>query len=144
MFSYKKIERSPLFSQIFVACHGWLRKMRIATTVFFGRTGLSFNSQNPGIRSQKLLLASVIPDAATTWHNYKVVMYRKKNRNGTWSNNVACEYYIRLVLIPAIIFSIKPYIIINLQMEGSSGTPGPPGHTYYHRKNIVVRKGVFI
>jgi hypothetical protein len=30
------------------------------------------------------------------------------------------------------------YIIINLQMEGSSGSPGPTGDTYYRARNIYV------
>lgn len=91
---------------------------------------------------------TVIPDAATVWHNYKVVMYRKKNKNGTWSNNVTCEYYIDGTKVGTHtgnnFFNQTFNIIINLQMEGSSGTPGPTGDTYYYAKNIVVRKGVFL
>jgi len=36
-------------------------------------------------------------------------------------------------------FVNKPmYVIINLQMEGSSGSPGPTSDTYYRAKNIYI------
>ncbi|WP_344133075.1 hypothetical protein [Luedemannella flava] len=30
------------------------------------------------------------------------------------------------------------WLIINLQMEGSSGAPGPSGDTYYRARNVYV------
>ncbi|WP_217144532.1 family 16 glycosylhydrolase [Streptomyces sp. AC627_RSS907] len=33
-------------------------------------------------------------------------------------------------------------VIINLQMEGSSGTPGPSGDTYYRARNVYVGRAV--
>jgi hypothetical protein len=30
------------------------------------------------------------------------------------------------------------WLIINLQMEGSSGSPGPTANTYYKARNIYV------
>jgi len=30
------------------------------------------------------------------------------------------------------------WLIVNLQMEGSSGSPGPGGDTYYRARNIYV------
>jgi hypothetical protein len=32
-------------------------------------------------------------------------------------------------------------IIVNMQMEGASGSPGPVTNTYYYAKNIVVKRG---
>jgi len=88
---------------------------------------------------------TTVGNAATVWHNYKVVFNRIKNANGSWSNNVKCLYYIDNVLKATHTgsnFANKNMnIIINMQMEGSSGSPGPGGSTYYHAKNIVIRRG---
>jgi hypothetical protein len=88
---------------------------------------------------------TAVADALTNWHTYRVVMNRIRNRNGTWSNNVKCEYYIDGVLKGTHtgnnFFNQTFNIIINLQMEGSSGSPGPTTDTYYYAKNIVVKRG---
>ena len=88
---------------------------------------------------------TTVADALTNWHNYKVVMTRLKTRTGAWTNNVKCEYYIDGVLKgthTGTNFVNQPFnIIINLQMEGSSGSPGPLTDTYYYAKNIIVKRG---
>jgi hypothetical protein len=30
------------------------------------------------------------------------------------------------------------WLILNLQMEGSSGSPGPSGDTYYRARNVYM------
>jgi hypothetical protein len=81
---------------------------------------------------------TVIPDAATAWHNYKVMMYRKKNRDGTWSNNVACEYYIDGVKVGTHtgnnFFNQTLNIIINLQMEAPAVHPVLRGYLLLCKK----------
>ena len=88
---------------------------------------------------------TTIADANVAWHNYKVVMTRIKDRRGLWTSNVKCEYYIDGVLkgthTGSNFFNQTFNIIINMQMEGASGSPGPLTDTYYYAKNIVVRKG---
>ncbi len=88
---------------------------------------------------------TTVADALTNWHNYKVVMTRLKSRTGAWTNNVKCEYYIDGVLkgthTGTNFFNQTFNIIINLQMEGSSGSSGPLSDTFYYAKNIVVKKG---
>ncbi|HYC87164.1 MAG TPA: hypothetical protein VEB86_18150, partial [Chryseosolibacter sp.] len=88
---------------------------------------------------------TTVADANVNWHNYKVVMYRAKDRRGRWTNNVTCEYYIDGVLkgthTGSNFFNQTFNIIINLQMEGSSGSPGPLTETLYYARNIVVKRG---
>jgi hypothetical protein len=88
---------------------------------------------------------TTVPDALTNWHSYRVVMNRIQNRNGSWSNNVRCQYYIDGVLKGTHtgnnFFNQTFNIIVNLQMEGSSGSPAPTTDTYYYAKNIVVKRG---
>lgn len=88
---------------------------------------------------------TTVIDALTSWHNYKVVMTRAKDRKGNWTNNVKCEYYIDNVLkgthTGTNFFNQTFNLIINMQMEGASGSPGPLTDTFYYAKNIVVKRG---
>jgi galactan endo-beta-1,3-galactanase len=88
---------------------------------------------------------STIADANTNWHSYKVVMTRAKNRRGAWTNDVKCEYFVDGTLkgthTGTNFFNQTFNIIINMQMEGASGAPGPVNDTYYYARNIVVKRG---
>ena len=88
---------------------------------------------------------TIVSDANINWHNYKVVMTRAKDRRGRWTNNVTCEYYIDGALkgthTGTNFFNQTFNIIVNLQMEGSSGSPGPLTDTYYYARNIIVKRG---
>ncbi|MCX2582465.1 glycoside hydrolase [Pedobacter sp. MR22-3] len=73
---------------------------------------------------------------AGSYHNYKC-WYNKIS-----ATDVECHYYIdnnwvaRHVLSNAV---NKPmWLIINMQMEGDSGSPGPTGNTLYRIKNVYM------
>ncbi|WP_436487762.1 glycoside hydrolase [Chitinophaga sp. ARDCPP14] len=69
------------------------------------------------------------------WHNYRVWITKVS------ATDVNIHYYIDNVWkgMHVANFVGKPmYIIINMQMEGSSGSNGPAGDTYYNAKNIYV------
>lgn len=88
---------------------------------------------------------TVISNAASAWHNYKLVLTRIKTASGVWTNDVRCQYYIDGVLKGTHTGTNhvnKPmWLIINMQMEGASGSNGPTAATYFYSKNIIVRKG---
>ncbi len=70
-----------------------------------------------------------------SWHNYRVWITMVD------SVNVNIHYYIDSVWkgMHTANFVGKPlYVIIDLQMEGSSGTPGPGGDTYMAARNIYI------
>ncbi|MDP4208457.1 MAG: glycoside hydrolase [Bacteroidota bacterium] len=70
-----------------------------------------------------------------SWHNYRVWISK------TDSVNINIHYYIDGVwkAVHKANFVGKPmWIIIDYQMEGSSGTPGPTYTTYLKAKNIYV------
>jgi hypothetical protein len=79
-----------------------------------------------------------LPDASTTWHTYRV---RATLENST---NVNFRYYIDDILEashPASTFVNSPcWLIVDFQMEGDSGSPGPTETTYFRMKNIVVKR----
>jgi hypothetical protein len=78
-----------------------------------------------------------IKDAATSWHHYKAIL---KKVNET---EVDISYYVdnKLSSVHRGNFMNKPlWIIINLQMEGSSGGPGPVTESNYYIKDILVRR----
>jgi len=69
------------------------------------------------------------------WHNYRVWITKVS------ATDVNIHYYIdgNWTGMHVANFAGKPmYIIINLQMEGSSGNNGPVSDTYYNAKNIYV------
>jgi hypothetical protein len=70
-----------------------------------------------------------------SWHNYRIWMTKVS------ATNVQIHYYIDNVWKAQHTgnFVGKPmYIIINMQMEGSSGSPGPTADTYMAARNIYV------
>lgn len=73
---------------------------------------------------------------AGSYHNYKC-WYNKIN-----ATDVECHYYIDNVWQARHVMSNsvnKPmWLIINMQMEGDSGSPGPSGNTIYTAKNIYM------
>lgn len=73
------------------------------------------------------------------WHTYTAYVWRI----GT-TNNVTVEYWIdgvkRATHTGTNFVGKRFNVIINLQMEGSSGSPGPTGTTYYRARNVVVQK----
>lgn len=100
--------------------------------------GDSINWMNTFItRSQIITKKVAIPDAATNWHHYKAVL---KKVNDT---DIDIHYYIdqQPVAVHRCNFVNKPlWIIINLQMEGSSGGPGPTTDCDYYIKDILVKR----
>lgn len=73
--------------------------------------------------------------APGNWHNYRVWITKVS------AADVNIHYYIdgNWTGMHVANFVDKPmYIIINLQMEGSSGGSGPTTDTYYNAKNIYV------
>jgi len=69
------------------------------------------------------------------WHNYRVWITKVN------ATDVDIHYYIDGVwkAVHRGNFVGKPmYVIINLQMEGSSGSPGPTADTYYRARNIYI------
>lgn len=72
---------------------------------------------------------------AGNWHNYRVWIAKKN------ATEVDIHYYIdgQWKAVHTGNFVDKPmYIIINMQMEGSSGNPGPTADTYLIARNIYV------
>jgi len=78
-----------------------------------------------------------IPDADKQWHGYKAIL-KKVN-----AADIDISYYIdnKLTSVHRCNFMNESmWLIINLQMEGSSGSPGPAGTTSYYIKDVLVRR----
>ncbi|KAJ3033579.1 hypothetical protein HK097_004796, partial [Rhizophlyctis rosea] len=77
-----------------------------------------------------------VGNAATTWHQYRIWATKAND------SDVTVHFYVDGVWKAqhnAKGFVGKPmWIIINLQMEGSSGSPGPSGTTTYQARNVYV------
>jgi len=73
-----------------------------------------------------------------SWHRYRAVLTRVS------STDVQIQYYLDGSLKGthrgANFVGKAMWIIVNLQMEGSSGAPGPSGDTYYRARNIRVTR----
>ncbi|BAV07282.1 hypothetical protein SAMN05421788_10294 [Filimonas lacunae] len=73
-----------------------------------------------------------------SWHTYSVYMTKIS------ATDVSIEYWIDGVLkstqTGANFVGQGLYIIIDYQMEGSSGAPGPTGTTYMRARNVLVEK----
>ncbi|WP_207212056.1 glycoside hydrolase family 16 protein [Promicromonospora panici] len=71
-----------------------------------------------------------------SWHEYRIWMTKVN------ATDVEIHYYLDDVWKASHIgsnFVGKPMnLIINLQMEGSSGTPGPSGDTYFRARDVYV------
>jgi hypothetical protein len=81
---------------------------------------------------------TAVPTAGTAWHTYRVVACLEN------STNVDFHYYIDGVMKSeqtSTTFVGSPcWLIIDYQMEGSSGSPGPSFTTFYYASNIVVKR----
>jgi hypothetical protein len=79
-----------------------------------------------------------VSTANTAWHTYRMVACLEN------STNVDFHYYIDGVMKSeqtAYTFVGSPcWLIVDYQMEGSSGTPGPSATTFYYASNIVVKR----
>lgn len=73
-----------------------------------------------------------------SWHTYSVYMTKIS------ATDVSIEYWVDGVLkstqTGANFVGQRFYIIIDYQMEGSSGAPGPTGTTYMRARNVLVEK----
>jgi beta-glucanase (GH16 family) len=100
--------------------------------------GDNVNWQNTFITPSNINTTKIImADANTKWHHYKAVL-KKVN-----TTEVDIYYYIdqKLTGVHRGNFMNKPlWIIINLQMEGSAGEPGPTADTDYYIKDILVKR----
>lgn len=70
-----------------------------------------------------------------SWHNYRIWMTKIS------ATDVEIHYYLDGVWKAKhrASFVGKPmWLIVNLQMEGSSGSTGPGAHTYYRARNLYV------
>jgi hypothetical protein len=101
--------------------------------------GDNINWQNTFITpTQVTTVKTAIETAQTEWHQYKAVL-KKVN-----SVDVDIYYYVdgKFTGMHRCNFMNKPmWVIINLQMEGSSGNPGPEVATDYFIKNVVIKRG---
>jgi hypothetical protein len=81
-----------------------------------------------------------IPDSMTAWHSYQLVATKAN------STDVTTKFYIDGILKATHTLSGGMgkcfWLIVNLQMEGSSGTPGPMAPTFYRARNVIVTRKV--
>jgi len=89
---------------------------------------------------------TTVATAPTVWHNYKVSFNLVQGATGTWTDSVDCIYYIDNVITAvhrAKHFANKAMnIIIDMQMEGGSGTYVAAADTINMKaKNVILRKG---
>ena len=81
---------------------------------------------------------SSVPSADKSWHTYRVIATLEN------STNVDFKYYIdgvRKSRQTATTFVNSPcWLIVDYQMEGSSGAPGPDYTTHLYVTNIVVKR----
>jgi hypothetical protein len=111
---------------------GWPPEIDILE--YKGDTFNWFNTYDGGWETKRVRVA----DASTAWHEYRCHLTRL---DGT---EVMVEFYLDGALKATHTgsnFVGQPFdVIVNLQMEGSSGSPGPTGPTYYYARNIVVQR----
>ncbi|MGH7951897.1 MAG: RICIN domain-containing protein, partial [Limisphaerales bacterium] len=101
---------------------------------FKGSTGCNQNTYNGSWQGK----ITTVSTASTAWHTYRVVACLEN------STNVDFHYYIDGVMESeqtTTTFVGSPcWLIIDYQMEGSSGSPGPSYTTYAYVTNIVVKR----
>jgi|GEM_PF-619171 len=101
---------------------------------FKGTSGCSQNTYNGSWQAK----VTTVSTAGSAWHTYRVVACLEN------STNVDFHYYIDGVMESeqtTTTFVGSPcWLIIDYQMEGSSGTPGPAYTTYTYATNIVVSR----
>jgi hypothetical protein len=101
---------------------------------FKGTTGCNQNTYD-GIWQGNI---TTVPTASSTWHTYRLVATLEN------STNVDFHYYIDGVLesqqTSSTFVGSPCWLIIDYQMEGSSGAPGPDSKTYFTMKNVIVKR----
>jgi galactan endo-beta-1,3-galactanase len=101
-----------------------------------GTTENWFNTYDGGWETTRV----TVPDSLTAWHSYKLVASKVN------AADVRTQFYLDGVLKGTHTLSGGMgkcfWLIINLQMEGSSGTPGPTSPTAYRARNVVVTRTV--
>jgi len=99
---------------------------------FKGNSNNWFNT----FRTSSDVSSTVVPvSSAGSWHNYRAWITKVS------ATDVDIRYYLDGVWKAkhTANFVNKPmYFIFNLQMEGSSGSPGPTSDTFYRGKNIYI------
>lgn len=100
--------------------------------------GDDINWQNTFITPKEVTtIKTSIPDAMESWHTYTAVLQRVDDEHTT------ITYYIdgNKKGVHWTNFTNKPlWLIINLQMEGSSGSPGPTNETDFFIRNVSVKR----
>ncbi|RAV29615.1 DUF2264 domain-containing protein [Sinomicrobium soli] len=100
--------------------------------------GDTYNWQNTFITPGEVsTIKKNIPDAMETWHTYTAVLKRVDD------TMLTIEYFIdgKKTGAHRANFTGKPlWLIINLQMEGSSGMPGPETDTFYYARKVTVQR----
>ncbi|MBP1650814.1 MAG: glycoside hydrolase family 16 [Bacteroidetes bacterium] len=97
--------------------------------------GSATNWQNTFRTSSDVSSTLTTVSSPGSWHTYRAWITKVSD------TNVDIHYYIDGVwkAVHNANFVGKPlYVIINMQMEGSSGTPGPTADTYLYAKNIYI------
>lgn len=101
---------------------------------FKGSDGCNQNTYN----GRWQVKVTTVATASSAWHTYRVVACLEN------STNVDFHYYIDGVMESeqtSTTFVNSPcWLIVDYQMEGSSGSPGPSYTTYAYATNIVVRR----
>lgn len=101
---------------------------------FKGDANNWFNTYDGGWESKLV----PVEDSPDVWHKYQCHLIRLNE------NEARVEFYFDDKLVATHTgsnFVGTPFdVIINLQMEGSSGSPGPAAPTYYYVRNIVVQR----
>ncbi len=101
---------------------------------FKGGAGCSQNTYNGSWQG----LTTTVSTAGTAWHTYRLVACLEN------STNVDFHYYIDGVMkseqTSTTFVNAPCWLIIDFQMEGSSGSPGPSYTTYTYVTNIVVKR----
>lgn len=115
------------------AVHGWPPEADILEY-----KGQDVNWQNTFIVANKAeTVKTTIPDASTAWHRYSAVIRKVSDQDADIQYFIdgrpTAKHRCNLVSKPM-------WLIINLQMEGSSGGPGPKGETDYYIRDIVMRR----
>lgn len=100
--------------------------------------GDSLNWQNTFITpTNAATVKTPIETAQTKWHQYKAVLKKVNNVD------ICIYYYVdgKFRGVHRCNFMNRPmWLIINLQMEGSSGHPGSEITTDYYIKNVIVKR----
>ena len=100
--------------------------------------GDEVNWQNTFITPENVTtIKSAIPDAHENWHSYAAILERVDDENTTITYFVDGEKK----GVHWTNFTNEPlWLIINLQMEGSSGSPGPEQEILFYIRNVTVKR----